>query len=349
MLGISLLVFLLIALVYLAWHVITWIFIAIFLAAALNPAVGLFEARGLRRGLAAAIVFVVALLAVVGVGFLVLPPLVEQIRRFIEALPDLVDDLTAGRGPLGFLETEYDVVDRIRAALKERGPGDLFGFTQPVIEIARGVITTAIGAVTIAFLTFFMLLEGPRTVRQFLELLPTTVRPRWERVGGDIYRTIGGYVSGNLLISLIAGTASTIALFAVGSDYALALGILVAILDLIPLAGATIAAIVASTVIFVETDWIRGLVIVGFFILYQQTENHFLQPVIYGRTVELSPLAVLVAVLIGAELAGVLGALAAIPIAGSIQAIARELLIAGRNRPGHETVLVEQAEPPPRR
>jgi predicted PurR-regulated permease PerM len=111
-----------------------------------------------------------------------------------------------------------------------------------------------------------------------------------------------------------------------GSDYAVALGVLVAIFDLIPLAGATIAAVLVSTVVFIELGWIKGLIVVAFFVAYQQLENHVLQPVIYGRTVQLSPLAVLIAVLIGAELAGVLGALAAIPIAGTVVAIFRELL-----------------------
>jgi predicted PurR-regulated permease PerM len=150
---------------------------------------------------------------------------------------------------------------------------------------------------------------------------------RYERVGRDVYRTVSGYVTGNLLISLIAGIISTAVLFAAGSDYAIALGVVVAILDLIPLAGATLAAIIVSTVVFIETDWLRGVIVVGFFVAYQQFENHVLQPLVYGRTVQLSPLAVLCAVLIGAELAGILGALVAIPIAGSLIAVSREVLL----------------------
>ena len=99
-----------------------------------------------------------------------------------------------------------------------------------------------------------------------------------------------------------------------------------AILDLIPLAGATLAAIVVTTVVFIETDWVRALIVIVFFIAYQQFENHVLQPLVYGRTVQLSPLIVLCAVLVGAQLAGVLGALLAIPVAGSLFAIARELI-----------------------
>jgi predicted PurR-regulated permease PerM len=325
-LGITLLVLFLLSFLYLAWHVITWILIAVFLALALNPAVEFFERKGLRRGLAAAVVFLLALAAIGLLGFLLVPPLVSQIRDFIEAVPGFIDELTAGRGPLGFLQDEYQIVDRVSDAIERQGAGGVLGVAAPAQAIAASVVTAVVGLITIVFLTFFMLLEGRRSVARFLALLPESTRPRWERVGRDIYRTVGGYVSGNLLISLIAGTVSVIVLFVLGSDYAVALGVLVAIFDLIPLAGATIAAVLVSTVVFIELGWIKGLIVVAFFVAYQQLENHVLQPVIYGRTVQLSPLAVLIAVLIGAELAGVLGALAAIPIAGTVVAIFRELL-----------------------
>ncbi|MDQ3890496.1 MAG: AI-2E family transporter [Actinomycetota bacterium] len=324
-LAIALLVVLVLALVYLAWRVITWIVIAVFLAAALNPAVELFERRGLRRGLAAGVVFLLALAAVVGLGFLFVPPLVAEVRDFVEAVPDIIDDIVAGRGPLGFLEEDYGIVERLRGAIEERGVGGVLGFRAPALAVAQSVATAVVGAVTIAFLTFFMLLEGRRTIDRFLLLLPEGTRVRWRRVGGEVYRTIGGYVTGNLAISLIAGLVSMAVLFAIGSDYAVPLGLVVALLDLIPLAGATLAAVIVSLVVLVDTGWVRCLIVVAFFIVYQQLENHVLQPVIYGRTVQLSPLAVLVAVLVGAELAGVLGALAAIPVAGSLHAVAREL------------------------
>jgi predicted PurR-regulated permease PerM len=322
---------------YLAWHVLTWILIAMLLAAALNPAVESFERRGLRRGLAATLVFFIALLVLTGIGFLVIPPLVTQVTDFVNTVPDFIDDLTAGRGPLGFLQDRYQIVDRIREAIEEQGAGGVLGLSEPVLDVVRSVVTAVVGVVTIIFLTYFMLLEGPRTIDAFLRLLPETTRPRYERVGRDIYRTISGYVTGNLLISLVAGVLAAIVLFAVGSEFAIALGLLVAILDLIPLAGATLAAFIVSTIVFIETDWIRCLIVIGFFIAYQQFENHVLQPLVYGRTVQLSPLAVLCAVLVGAQLAGILGALLAIPIAGSILAIAREI-IQYRKEMGAETL-----------
>src|SRR6266540_5123885 len=149
---------------------------------------------------------------------------------------------------------------------------------------------------SIAFLTLFMLLEGPKWLERLYGLLPPESRPRWEAVGRDVYRTIGGYVTGNLTISLIAGTLTTILLLVMGVPYAVALGLIVAILDLVPLAGATIAAIIISAVAFLHSIP-AGIVVLLFFVFYEQFENHILQPLVYGRTVQISPLAVLLAVL----------------------------------------------------
>jgi predicted PurR-regulated permease PerM len=200
-------------------------------------------------------------------------------------------------------------------------------------------VTAVIATVTIAFLTFFMLLEGPAWVERFYSLLPAEQQPRWRKIGHDIYDTIGGYVTGNLAISLIAGVVSTAVLLALDVPFAVALGLLVAILDLIPLAGATIAAILVTTVAFLDSTT-SGVIVLIFFILYQQLENHVLQPIVYGRTVKLSPLAVLIAVLIGAELAGVVGALAAIPVAGTIQVILVDWLERRRAKPAAEPTTV---------
>ncbi len=324
--ALSVLVGVLLVLAYLAWQVLTWILIAMFLAAALNPAVELFVRRGVRRPLAATFVFFLTLAAVVGIAFLFIPPLVRQVTEFVEAVPDLIDDLTAGRGPLGFLQDDYQIVDRIREAIEAEGAGRVLGLGLPVLDVVRSVVTVVVAVITIVFLTFFMLLDGPRLIERFLSLLPADTRVRWERVGHELYRTISGYVTGNLLISFVAAVFTAILLFAIGSDYAIALAVVVAIFDLIPLAGATIATTIVATVVFIETDWVRCVIVVAAFIGYQQFENHVLQPLVYGRTVQLSPLAVLCAVLIGAQLAGILGALLAIPVAGSLLAVGREIL-----------------------
>ncbi len=191
----------------------------------------------------------------------------------------------------------------------------MLGLSSTALSLTKSVVNIVVATLTIAFLTLFMLLEGPAWVERIFSLFPARSQPRWRRVGGEIYRTVGGYVTGNLTISLIAGVVSTAVLLGVGVDYAVALGLLVAILDLIPLAGATIAAVLVSTIAFLHSVT-AGIIVLVFFLVYQQVENHILQPLVYGRTVKLSPLAVLVSVLIGAELAGIIGALGAIPIAG---------------------------------
>jgi predicted PurR-regulated permease PerM len=318
--------------VWIARHVLTWILISLFLALALNPAVEWFQRRGLRRrGLAAALTYLLTLAFFVAIGFLFIPTLVNQVNDFVQKLPDYAHDITHGRGRLGFLETKYHIQERIEAAIKDGGASKVLGLSGAAVSIAKGVITIVVATVTIAFMTFFMLLEGPAWMDRFYSLLPERSQQRWRKVGHDIYRTVGGYVTGNLLISLIAGGLTTIVLLIMGVPYAVALGLIVAILDLIPLAGATIAAILIGVVAFLHSIP-AGIVVVIFFIVYQQVENHLLQPVIYGRTVQLSPLAVLISILIGAELAGILGALAAIPVAGSIQVVLVDWLRERRGR-----------------
>ena len=312
---------------WVARGVIIWTLIAAFLAMALNPAVEFLQARGVeRRGVAVGITFTGALLAIVGLAATFVPTLISEVNDFVEAVPDYVEDLTAGRGRLGFLERDYQIVERIREAIEERGAGGVLGLSDTALSVTKSVLNAVVATVTIAFMTLFMLLEGPSWVERGYALLPEESQPRWRNVGSQIYRTVGGYVSGNLLISVIAGITSTLVLLVLGVPYAVALGLLVAILDLIPLAGATIAAVLVSTVAFLSEDWKIGLAVAGFFLVYQQLENHLLQPIVYGRTVQLSPLAVLISILIGAELAGVIGALGAIPVAGSIQVLLRDWL-----------------------
>jgi predicted PurR-regulated permease PerM len=331
-LGVAIAVFAVLNVVVIARQVISWFLIALFLTLALNPAVEWFQRRGMRsRGLAAACTYIAALAFFTGLGALFIPTLVDQVNEFVRALPGYVEDLTKGRGRLGFLETKYHIVEKVREAVREGGAAKVLGLSGAALAITKSVITIVVATITIAFMTFFMLLEGPVWMERLYSLLPEGSQPRWRAVGRDIYRTVGGYVTGNLLISIIAGTLTTLVLLIMGVPYAVALGLLVAVLDLIPLAGATIAAILVGTVAFLHTIP-AGIVVVIFFVLYQQLENHVLQPFIYGRTVQLSPLAVLIAVLIGAALAGILGALAAIPVAGAIQVLIRDALRHRRER-----------------
>ena len=320
--------------VYLALDAITWVLVAAFFAMALNPAVGALEQRGVGRGRAAAIVFVVAFVSLGLLGFLVIPPLVTATTDFVEALPDYLRDLDAERGPLAFLEQRFHLGEQLVDIYERAGIAGLLGLESPGASTARAAADTALALIAVPFLTFFMLLDGRRWVDGVLDVMPPSARPRWERVFDGINRTIGGYVTGNLLISLVAGTVAAVTLMAAGVPYALPLAVIVAILDLVPLVGATVALVVCSVAALSE-GVVQAVIVVVVLLVYQQLENHVLLPVVYGRTVDLSPLAVLVALLIGAEIAGVLGALAAIPVAGSISVVASELVRWRREAPLH--------------
>ena len=327
--------------VWVSRRVLVWTFVSAFLAVALSPAVDALQRRGIhRRGLAAAIVYLIMILIVAGLGALFIPTLVKQVNDLVDAAPGYVRDLTHGRGPFGFLETKYHVVERVREAVKGNGSGRIAGGATAALNVTRSVVTFVAGVVTILFMTFFMLLEGHTWVDRFIALLPVKGQPRAHRMAGEISKTIGGYITGNLLISLIAGFATTVVLLIVGVPFALALGLLVAILDLIPLAGATLGAIIV-TLVAVTESLTAAIIVAVWFVVYQQLENHLLQPIVYGRTVKLSPLAILVAVLIGAEVAGIIGALGAIPIAGTIQIVISDWLQHRRPPPPDDDITTD--------
>jgi predicted PurR-regulated permease PerM len=304
---------------------LTLVVIALFLALALNPAVEAVQRRGLRRGTAVAAVYVSAM-AIVGVlGLMFIPPLVEQISKLVTALPALVDDLTKGHGPLGFLERKYQVVERVRDATVGKDAGGLLGQAGSALSAVKGIAATAVGTVIIAFLTFFMLLEGPDWRWRCTELIPANHRAMVERVGAGVYHAVGGFVTGNLVASVLAGLFATIVMLVTGVPYAVPLGVFVAIIELVPYVGPLVAT-VAVTAVALTVGLTTGLVALALLVVYHVIEGHTLRPMLYGRAVKLSPLAVLVAILLGTEIAGILGALMAIPVAGSIQVIIRELL-----------------------
>src|SRR6185312_6191514 len=207
--------------IWIARHVLVWIAISLFLALALNPAVErLQRQRGLkRRGAAAAVAYLLALGVVVAIGFTFVPTLVHQVNDFVQKLPDYAHDITHGRGRLGFLETKYHIQERIEAAVKKGGASKVLGLSGAAISVAKSVVSIVVATITILFMTYFMLLEGPSWIERFYRLLPEESQPRWRKVGDDIYRTVGGYVTGNLLISLIAGGLTTIVLLVLGVPY----------------------------------------------------------------------------------------------------------------------------------
>jgi predicted PurR-regulated permease PerM len=323
-LGILLGVAAVIVFVVLAQGALTLVAISLFVALALNPAVEFFIGRGLGRGAAVAAVFALALVAIVLVALVLVPPLVEQVTNFFDGLPRLVSDITRGNGPLGFLERDYQVVERVKELTSAKS-GDLAGQAGPVLSVVEGAASTVFGLLVIAFLTLFMLIEGPNWRRVSMDLVPERHRARIERIGAGTYKAVGGFVLGNLAASLVAGIVSTAVLVVAGVPYAIPLGLFVVFIELIPYLGPLVA-----TVVLAAAGLSQGIgtavLVTALMVVYHAIEGHTLRPLIYGRAVRLSPLAVLIAILIGGELAGILGALVAIPVAGALKVVFAEFL-----------------------
>src|SRR6188768_1332772 len=204
--------------------VLIWAAIAVFLAMALNPAVEWLQARGIRRrGLAVGIVFVGAVLGIVAIGALFVPTLVREVNDFAQAVPDYIDDLTKGRGRLGFLERDYQIVERVRDAINKSGVSGALGLSNTAVSVTKSIFNAIIAVLSIVFLTLFMLLEGPAWMDRIYSLLPEESQPRWRKVGHDIYRTVSGYVTGNLAISFVAGVSATVVMLVLGVPFAVAL------------------------------------------------------------------------------------------------------------------------------
>lgn len=323
---------------YLASAGLTLIVIAFFLAVALNPAVAFFQRRGLRRSSAVAAVSSLTLVVFAILALVMVPPLVQQTTNLVHALPGLVSDLSRGHGPLGFLERRYAVVERVRNATTQSYTGLLKGAAGPGFGVLRGVATSVVKAVIIAFLTLFMLFEGPAWRRRLLEVIPPRNRQPAERIGAGIYHAVGGFVTGDLLASLLAGLVSAVVLLATGVPYAFPLGLFVVIVDLVPYLGPVLATLLLPAVALTRGP-VPGLIVFLVLLGYHLIEGHTLRPLIYGRVLRLSPLAVLIALLLATEVAGILGALTAIPIAGAIRVVVAEVLD-GRRAATSETSAV---------
>jgi predicted PurR-regulated permease PerM len=325
--------------------VLTWIVVAVFFAVALNPAVSWVQRRAAfgRRWLATLLVFLVALVLIGGLVTLFVVPLVREGSQVVSDFPKIVEDARAGRGPVGGLIERFNLLeyaqnnaDRFREYAGRLGA--------PTLAVLRGAATSVAGVVTIFVLAYLMVLEAPKVIDGFLALFDDRRAERIRRVGHDCAKTITGYITGNLLISIICGSLTYAVLAIMGVPYAGLIALFVGLADLIPLVGATLGAVIATLAAFVESTT-AGIVVIVFFVLYQQLENHLLQPLIFARTVKVNPLTVLIAILIAVELAGILGALLAIPVAGIIQIIVRDIWDTRRGRLKSEPTVGEDEVP----
>lgn len=333
-----------IALVKSVSKVLVWLVIAGFFAIVLTPPVDFLEHRArMRRSLATVLMILALLGAISGLLYSFITPIVDQSQEFADNFPRYVQDAKAGRGPLGGVVKRYNLDKRIEEH-KDDFQKALNGLGRNSLDIVKGVGNAVAAALTIFVLTILMLLSGPRMMRTGLGALSPPTSERVRHVAADCAKAVTGYVAGNLLISVIAGTTTFVFLWVADVPFRAVLALWVAFADLIPLVGATLGAVPAVLVAFLNSTS-QGIATVVFFVLYQQFENHVLQVTIMSKTVDLNPLVVLVAVLIGVELTGLLGALLAIPVAGIIQVLGRDMYDERRGRLKDEPTIGERQIP----
>src|SRR5919107_564712 len=321
---------------FLLWQVrifVGWLVISLFLAAVLNPAVNWLQRRHrlIKRPLAIALTYlglVVALLIVVGIF---LPLLVDQINgltKFVAAAAQAPEGPTeyirglAKQSGLGGLLQRFDA--QLADLRKQLGGlvGNLFSATGQIAVSAAGFLAAL---ATVLTLTFFLILGSERYVNAGVGLFAERHQPLVRRILGQAGGAVSGYVTGNLAISVICGVTTFVVLLVLGMPYAAPLALLVAVLDLVPLVGATLGgALLVIVGLFVE-PW-KAVVLLVFVLVYQQVESNFLQPIVYSKAVQLNGLVILIALLVGGQLLGIPGALLAIPVAEIIRIVVTEVL-----------------------
>lgn len=309
-----------------ARQVIILIVVSLFLAVGLNPAVTALTRIGLSRRWGVLVVFLCLVGFFVGFGFAIVPPLSEQVTAFVH-------NLTSSNGyleqlqhnhRLQDLDHRYHLLEKAQTALQSKDLGTKAA--NGIVGVGQVVISGVFSTLTVLILTLYFLSSLPSITTFMYRLAPRSRRARVALLGDEILARIGGYVAGNVLISIIAGLTSYIFLLIVDVPYAIALALLVAITDLIPLIGATIGAVLVTAVAFFSGTWI-GVATAIFFLVYQQVENYIVQPRVMKRSVDVQPAVTIIAALIGGTLLGVIGALLAIPTAAAVALIIREVIV----------------------
>jgi predicted PurR-regulated permease PerM len=328
--------------------ILLWLLIGLILAVALEPGVAWLQRHNWNRVLASLLVSIATMALLVGAVIAVAYLLVFQSDHFIRALPRIFDSLLGDGGSLNFLEMRFHILRRVSSIRSEQVANFVLGGRAQIIDLFSKAASSVGAIVTILTMMVMLLIEGPRAWRMFLDGLIGEERPWAERMGANFLRSTGGYVRGNVAISVVAGTASYIALRILGIPYAETLAVFVGVFDIIPLVGATIAAVVVCIIALAAGGLVDCAVLAVFFIVYQQFENNVLQNLVYSKTLALSPLVIFVAALIGASLAGIVGVLLAIPLAAAAWGLAGDLVALHRARQdsrGGRKPLV--TEPPP--
>ncbi|HVF32405.1 MAG TPA: AI-2E family transporter [Acidimicrobiales bacterium] len=312
-----------IRMVQLLTNVISLLVVAGFFAIVLTPSVDFLERKGMRRSMATIIVFLAGLGVLGGMLTLFIQPIVREVNDFVDDFPQFVENARQGRGPIGRLVQRFDI-DTYIEENQAQWQDNFQNAGAPALGVVRRVAGGLFAFLTVLVLTFLMVLEGPKLTASSLKAIGTRHRERVRRVAADCAKAVTGYMAGNLLISVVAGVTTFVFLTVAGVPFAGVLGLWVAFADLIPLVGATLGAIPTIGVAFLASPG-KGIAALIFYVIYQQLENHILQPTIMSRTVAINPLAVLVSVLVGVQLFGLVGALLAIPVAGVLQVIVRNV------------------------
>ncbi|HEY3529931.1 MAG TPA: AI-2E family transporter [Nocardioides sp.] len=304
--------------------VILLVVVALFLAVGLNPAVEFLIRRGLKRPWAVLCVILGVLLVFAGFLTILVPIISHQVTQIGDNLPAWFDKLQRNQ-QIRHLDDKYDITSKVEDYVKSGA------WAQKAFGGAVGVRLAILGALLNAFvvvvLTLYFLASLPSMKQAAYSLAPATRRERVSLLGDRILRNIGGYVSGAFVVAMCAGISTLIFLFIVGlGSYAVALAMVVAILDVIPMIGATIGAVIVCAIAF-ATDLKTGIVAVIFYIAYQQVENYVIYPKVMARSVEIPGALTVIAALVGGTLLGVVGALLAIPTAASILLLVREVFL----------------------
>jgi len=319
-------------LVYRLRDVVLLLLVAGFVAALLNPIVLVLQRRVVRRrGFAVAIVTALAVLAFIGLAVAFGYPLVNGITHLADRLPSYVASAENGRGWIGHLVRKY----HIQRWVSQNAPKLITyaqGLSKPALTAGKGALSLVIEFFTIFVLVLLLLLEGPKLRGFILNNMAPDRAGTVSRIAGDVNRAATGYMFGNLLTSLIAGVVVFVTLIALNVPFPFLWALWVALVDFLPLIGGALAGI--PTVLFAATQSITaGVVTLVVFLVYTQIENHILNPVVMSKTVRISPLLVLISVLVAASIGswigglfgGFVAALLAIPAAGALQVIVREI------------------------
>jgi predicted PurR-regulated permease PerM len=314
-----------------AWdvrNILLLVLVAAVLAIGLDPAVRRLERVRIRRGWAVFLIFFATVAFIAAFIALVIPPLLRQVTKLASDIPGYIDRLRHSNGFFGDLERKYQIAEKLQDLTKKL-PTVAGSSIKTILGLTKSVGAIIFNLLTITILTIYFLMSLPRAKEQAIALFPPRERARGGHLLGESLDRVGGYVSGNITISVIAGVTAYVALRIMGIPFAIALAMWVAIADLIPSVGATLGAVAAVIVAAFSSiaDMVGTIV---YFILYQQFENYFIAPRVMRHAVDLSPAAVIVSVLIGGSLAGFAGALLALPIGAVIKVVINELYVKER-------------------